>query len=131
MLGIRKTRWIKRNGLWTRKPRKNNGSKKRKSRPRSASVKFFKQKSAVPSLTAEQDLTDFASFTAIMRKYAGIRELTPTIVNEFVKKIIVHAPDKSSGHPRQKIELVWNFIEEVNLPGGDQTVERQRKGRTA
>ena len=85
----------------------------------------------MPSLTAEQDLTDFASFTAIMRKYAGIRELTPTIVNEFVKKIIVHASDKSSGHPRQKIELVWNFIEEVNLPGSDQTVERQRKGRTA
>ena len=34
-------------------------------------------------------------------------------VNEFVKKIIVHAPDKSSGHRRQKIELVWNFIGEV------------------
>lgn len=44
---------------------------------------------------------------------------------------IVHAPDKSSGHRRQKIELVWNFIGEVNLPGDDQTVERQRKGRAA
>lgn len=79
----------------------------------------------------EQDQVDFASFAAIVRKYVGIRELTPTIVNEFVKKIIVHAPDKSSGHRRQKIELVWNFIGEVNLPGDDQTVERQRKGRTA
>ena len=79
----------------------------------------------------EQDQADFASFAAIVRKYVGIRELTPTIVNEFVKKIIIHAPDKSSGHRRQKIELVWNFIGEVNLPGDDQTVERQRKGRTA
>ena len=79
----------------------------------------------------EQDQVDFASFAAIVRKYVGIRELTPTIVNEFVKKIIVHAPDKSSGHRRQKIELVWNFIGEVSLPGDDQTVERQRKGRTA
>ena len=79
----------------------------------------------------EQDQADFASFAAIVRKYVGIRELTPTIVNEFVKKIIVHAPDKSSGHRRQKIELVWNFIGEVNLPGDDQTVERQRKGRAA
>lgn len=79
----------------------------------------------------EQDQADFASFAAIVRKYVGIRELTPTIVNEFVKKIIVHAPDKSSGHRRQKIELVWNFIGEVSLPGDDQTVERQRKGRTA
>lgn len=81
--------------------------------------------------TFEQDQADFASFAAIVRKYVGIRELTPTIVNEFVKKIIVHAPDKSIGHRRQKIELVWNFIGEVNLPGDDQTVERQRKGRTA
>lgn len=81
--------------------------------------------------TFEQDQADFASFAAIVQKYVGIRELTPTIVNEFVKKIIVHAPDKSSGHRRQKIELVWNFIGEVNLPGDDQTVERQRKGRTA
>ena len=79
----------------------------------------------------EQDRSDFDSFAAIVRKYVGIRELTPTIVNEFVKKIIVHAPDKSSGHRRQKIGLVWNFIGEVNLPGDDQTVERQRKGRTA
>ena len=81
--------------------------------------------------TFEQDKADFASFAAIVRKYVGIRELTPTIVNEFVKKIIVHAPDKSSGHRRQKIELVWNFIGEVNLPGDDQIVERQRKDRTA
>ena len=81
--------------------------------------------------TFEQDQADFASFAAIVRKYVGIRELTLTIVNEFVKKIIVHAPDKSSGHRRQKIELFWNFIGEVNLPGDDQTVERQRKGRTA
>ena len=36
-----------------------------------------------------------------------------------IKKIIVHAPDKSSGHRRQKIELIWNFIGEVNLPGDD------------
>ena len=79
----------------------------------------------------EQDRSDFDSFAAIVRKYVGIRELTPTIVNEFVKKIIVHAPDKSSGHRRQKIELVWNFIGEVNLPGDDQIVERQRKDRTA
>ena len=81
--------------------------------------------------TFEQDQADFASFAAIVRKYVGIRELTPTIANEFVKKIIVHAPDKSSGPRRQKIELVWNFIGQVNLPGDDQTVERQRKGRAA
>ena len=81
--------------------------------------------------TYEQDKTDFDSFAAVIRKYVGIRELTPAIVNEFVKKIIVHAPDKSSGHRRQKIEIVWNFIGELEQDEDKQTVERQRKSRTA
>ena len=81
--------------------------------------------------TYEQDRTDFDSFAAVIRKYVGIRELTPTIVNEFVKKIIVHAPDKSSGHRRQKVEIVWNFIGELEQDEDKQTVERQRKSRTA
>jgi site-specific DNA recombinase len=69
----------------------------------------------------------FDSFAAIVRKSVGICELTPAIVNEVVKKIIVHMPNKSSGQCRQKIELVWNFIGEVNLSGNDQTVEWPRK----
>lgn len=81
--------------------------------------------------TYEQDRTDFDSFAAVIRKYVGIRELTPTIVNELVKRIIVHAPDKSSGHRRQKIEIVWNFIGEVEQNEDKQTIERQRKSRTA
>ncbi len=81
--------------------------------------------------TYEQDKADFDSFAAIIRKYVGIKELTPTIVNEFVKKIIVHAPDKSSGHRRQKIQIVWNFIGEFTQDEDKQTVERQRKSKTA
>lgn len=56
--------------------------------------------------TYEQDRADFDSFAAVIRKYVGIKELTPAVVNEFVKKIIVHVPDKSSGHRRQKIRIV-------------------------
>lgn len=81
--------------------------------------------------TYEQDRTDFDSFAAIICKYVGIRELTPTIVNEFVKKIIVHAPDKSTGHRRQKIEIVWNFIGELEQDEDKQTIEQQRKSKTA
>ena len=81
--------------------------------------------------TYEQDRADFESFAAIIRKYVGIKELTPTIVNEFVKKIVVHAPDKSSGHRRQKIQIVWNFIGEWEQDNDTQTALRQRKSRTA
>lgn len=57
---------------------------------------------------------DFDKFREIVRKYVGIKELTPTIVNEFIKKIIVHAPDKSSGHRVQKIQIIFNCIGEFN-----------------
>ena len=39
-----------------------------------------------------------------------IDALTPAIVNEFIKRINVHAPDKSSGHRSQQIDIVYNFI---------------------
>ncbi len=91
----------------------------------------FVQKEQAAVDTYEQDKSDFDSFAAIIRKYVGIRELTPAIVNEFVKKIIVHAPDKSSGHRRQKIQIVWNFIGELEQGEDKQTIERQRKSKTA
>ncbi len=34
-------------------------------------------------------------------------ELTAEMLNELVDKIIVHAPDKSSGHRKQKIEIYY------------------------
>ena len=77
--------------------------------------------------TYERDKADFDSFISIIRKYVWIQELTSSVVNEFVKKIIVYAPDKSSGHHRQKIEIVWNFIGELEQNEDEQTIERQKK----
>ena len=37
----------------------------------------------------------FDRLAALVKKYVDIPELTPTIVNEFIKKIIVYAPEKS------------------------------------
>lgn len=73
---------------------------------------------------------DFDRFTTVIRKYVGIQELTSTIVNEFVKKIIVHTPDKSSGHCRQKIGIVWNFTRELEQSEDEQAIEQQRSSRT-
>lgn len=65
--------------------------------------------------TYEQNKSDFDSFSAIIRKYMGIKELTPTIVNEFIKKIIVHAPEKVDGKRVQKVDIVFNFVGEINF----------------
>jgi Site-specific recombinases, DNA invertase Pin homologs len=64
----------------------------------------------------EQEQFNFKQFTATVRKYVGIRELTPEIANDFIKRIIVHAPDKSSGKRVQHVQIVFNFIGEVELP---------------
>lgn len=78
----------------------------------------------------ERDKTDFSSFTAIVRKYVGIKELTPTIVNEFVKRIIVHVPVTVNEKRVQKVEIVFNFIGKVDLPDKPQD-KSNVKGKTA
>ncbi|MCL2056189.1 MAG: DUF4368 domain-containing protein [Oscillospiraceae bacterium] len=42
-----------------------------------------------------------------------MQELTPTLLREFVDRIIVHEPDRSSGKREQKVEIHYNFIGDV------------------
>ncbi len=41
--------------------------------------------------------------------FADITELTPEIIHELIEKIVVLAPDKSSGHRTQEIEIHYRF----------------------
>ena len=60
---------------------------------------------------------DLDAFIALTKKYVDVTELTQTIVNEYIKKIeVVHAPDKSGGKRRQKVEIFFNFVDEVEIP---------------
>ena len=56
------------------------------------------------------------TFIALTEKYLDVPELTPTIVNEYIKKIVVYAPDKSSGKRQQKIKIYFNFVDDVDIP---------------
>ena len=75
--------------------------------------------------TYEQNKSDFDSFAAIIRKYVGITELTPTIVNEFIKKIVVHTPEKIDGKRFQKVDIIFNFVGEIHLPTDQQTEQKE------
>ena len=55
----------------------------------------------------EREAHDLRQFLKSVRKYTDPDELTAEMLNELVDKIIVHAPDKSSGHRRQKIEIYY------------------------
>lgn len=58
----------------------------------------------------EKQSVDVKQFLSVVRKYTNLTELTPEIVHEFIDKIIVHAPDKSSGKRLQEIEIIYNHI---------------------
>ena len=55
------------------------------------------------------------SFLKIVKKYTEPTELTPALLREFVEKIVVHAPDKTSGHRVQRIDVHYNFIGEIDF----------------
>ncbi|MCD7792190.1 MAG: DUF4368 domain-containing protein [Oscillospiraceae bacterium] len=56
------------------------------------------------------------AFIRLTQKYVDVSELTQSVVNEYIRKIIVNAPDKSSGKRRQKIKIYFNFVDDVNIP---------------
>jgi len=51
-----------------------------------------------------------------VKKYVDIPELTPTIVNEVIKKIIVYAPEKQGTKRIQKVRIIFNFLDELDMP---------------
>lgn len=58
----------------------------------------------------EQKSVDVKRFITVVKKYTDLTELTPEIVREFIDRIIIHAPDKSSGRRLQEIEIIYNHI---------------------
>ena len=62
------------------------------------------------------------AFIALTQKYVDVEELTQTIVNEYIKKIIVFAPDKSSGKRTQKVKIYFNFVDDVEIPVISETI---------
>jgi len=78
-------------------------------------------------LKKQQDMSDgLNSFLALTRKYVDVEELTQTIVNEYIKQIVVFAPDKSSGHRQQKIKIIFNFVGDMELGDVSEPVTYER-----
>ena len=54
-------------------------------------------------------------FLKLAKNYIEPEKLTPAMLHALVDKIVVHAPDKSSGHRRQKIDIYYNFVGRFDL----------------
>lgn len=63
----------------------------------------------------EEQTVNIKSFLKCVRKYTEPSELTPDMLHELVDKIVVHAPDKSSGHRTQQVDIYYNFVGKIPL----------------
>ena len=93
------------------------------------------QKTLQASVTeAEERLSAFAEDTArveqfleLARKYTDFSELTTPMINEFIEKIIVHAPERIDGDRVQEVEIHLRFIGQFELPAPELTEEEIKR----
>ena len=76
----------------------------------------------------EKETDRARKFISLISRYENFEELTTTMVNEFVEKIIVHERDrKGSQTSKQKIEIYFNFIGNYELPQAELSEEEKQK----
>ena len=74
-----------------------------------------------------EDTARAEQFLALAKKYTDFSELTTQMINEFIEKIIVHAPEKVDGDRVQEIEIYLNFIGRFELPAPELTPEEEKR----
>ena len=75
----------------------------------------------------EEDTDRAEQFLMLAKKYADFSELTTQMINEFIEKIIVHAPEKVDGDRVQEIEIYLNFIGRFELPAPELSPEEEKR----
>ncbi len=58
----------------------------------------------------EEQAENIDRFIGKVRKYLDLDELTPAVLNDMVKAVYVHAPDKSSGRRVQKVDISYDLV---------------------
>lgn len=76
----------------------------------------------------EKETDRAKKFIRLIERYDNFDELTPTIINEFVEKILVHERDrKGSQTANQKVEIYFNFIGNYEPPKEELSEEEMQK----
>lgn len=71
----------------------------------------------------EQNADNAEQFLAVAQKYTDFSELTTPMINEFIEKIVVHAPDRSNGPRQQQVDIYLKFIGHFIPPEREPTPE--------
>ena len=78
----------------------------------------------------EKETNRAKKFIWLIERYDNFDELTPTIINEFVEKILIHERDrKGSQTANQKVEIYFNFIGNYEPPKEELSEEEMQKLR--
>ena len=76
----------------------------------------------------EKETDKARKFISLISRYENFDNLTNTMINEFVKKIIIHERDrKGSQTSKQKIEIYFNFIGNYEVPKEELSEEERSK----
>lgn len=78
-------------------------------------------KKKISALQAEIDAekrnkSSAANFLRMVHKYTEIKELTPTIANELIAKIVVHQAQGTGRSKTQQFEIYYNFVGVLDMP---------------
>jgi len=66
-----------------------------------------------------EDSAKADKFIAIVRRYTDFTELTTPMLNEFIEKVVVHEATGGRTDRKQKIDVYFNFVGQVELPPPD------------
>ena len=78
----------------------------------------------------EQNADNAEQFLAVAQKYTDFSELTTPMINEFIEKIVVHAPDRSNGPRQQQVDIYLKFIGHFIPPEREPTPEELEEMKT-
>lgn len=76
----------------------------------------------------EKETDKIRKFISLISRYENFDDLTNTMINEFVEKIIIHERDrKGSQTSKQKIEIYFNFVGNYEVPKEELSEEERSK----
>jgi hypothetical protein len=73
----------------------------------------------------EADTGRAERFVEVVRKYTDFSELTPSMLNEYIEKILVYEAEKTSHRRKQRVEVYLNFIGQFNVPIDGEPAEEE------
>ncbi|MBQ7373722.1 MAG: recombinase family protein [Clostridia bacterium] len=68
---------------------------------------------------AKTQYDNIQRFMAIVKRYSDFDEITPEILRAFVDKVIINEKVKVDGRYVHTIEIIYNFVEAIDLPDFD------------